>query len=288
MQPYEMRLSAAEGDASRRQAALAGHGGAHTVHRQRGLVVDPDDRLAVEIAPRRGDEAARGRRALEGAHRGIGRWPMPGTLSSPRAEPSSTGAVPPSRPAASNTYNVASFLSTIMNGRPCASPPPAAQSASRRASADTRCAPNSARARIAGDRRRDGRRHRGRADALSAGPCANGQRQCAGDDEQAGQARSSGIGHKMARVANGMPMPATPQARALPTGKGAMQAPVDCAPTHCQELNHEHVQTCNAGFAGRCLCRVGGLREASCGYTNAVHEHDQTPAPMPPASAASQ
>jgi hypothetical protein len=69
-------------------------------------------------------------------------------------------------------------------------------------------------------------------------------------------------------------MPATPQARALPAGKGAMQAPVDCAPTHCQELNHEHVQTCDAGFVGRCLCRVGGLREAAGGHTDhAFDEH---------------
>jgi hypothetical protein len=69
---------------------------------------------------------------------------MPGTLSSPRAAPSSTGVALRRRACASNTYSIASRLSRMMNSAPRLSRESAIQSATERVSADAAWRPKSA------------------------------------------------------------------------------------------------------------------------------------------------
>ena len=69
---------------------------------------------------------------------------MSGTGSSPGAAPSRTGLESISRPSAEKTNTRASRLSRMMKGRPRLSPEAAAQSATKRASAEAACAEKSA------------------------------------------------------------------------------------------------------------------------------------------------
>jgi len=100
-----------------------------------------------------------------------GRWPMPGAEWSPRAEPSSTGALPAWPPPGPNTWMVAAGLSITAKGMPWWSAVADTQCTSRCAStvAPER-AHGSAAARAEGDQTAAGRQ--------DAAPAASMARRC--------------------------------------------------------------------------------------------------------------
>lgn len=92
MQPSEMRLSSIVGVAKRSapEAPLDRIARDHAMHRNGSVVVHPLRVFALCSAATRSDEAPRRRGALSRRSFAIGLVPMPGTESSPGAEPSNT------------------------------------------------------------------------------------------------------------------------------------------------------------------------------------------------------
>ena len=123
MQPYEIRLSSGVGAGQPLQAPLRRLHRPHPVHRDRVVVVDPEDVLAARVGAELGGEPSGRRRALVRLDVGDPSLDRCRAPSRRRArEPSSAGALPSERARRRRSADTIAWrLSTIRNGRPRAS-----------------------------------------------------------------------------------------------------------------------------------------------------------------------